>query len=167
MKRKEFLKTACPAVAFGFFGVTLLQACSSSDDGFNDENNYTGNDSNGNTNNNTNSGITVSGNNISIDLTNNAFAALRNTGGWMNILTQGVLVLRISDNSVRAFDNCCPHQGTKNAWSYSNQSFKCASHGNQFSIDGTTASCDSGATSGALTSYQATLSGDLLTIVKS
>ena len=166
MKRKEFLKTACPAVAFGFFGVTLLQACSSSDDGFNDENNYTGNDSNGNTNN-TNSGITVSGNNISIDLTNNAFAALRNTGGWMNILTQGVLVLRISENSVRAFDNCCPHQGTKNAWSYSNQSFKCASHGNQFSIDGTTASCDSGATSGALTSYQATLSGDLLTIVKS
>ena len=166
MKRKEFLKTACPAVAFGFFGVTLLQACSSSDDGFNDENNYTGNDSNGNTNN-TNSGITVSGNNISIDLTNNAFAALRNTGGWMNILTQGVLVLRISENSVRAFDNCCPHQGTKNAWSYSNQSFKCASHGNQFSIDGTTASCDSGATSGALTSYQSTLSGDLLTIVKS
>jgi Rieske Fe-S protein len=167
MKRKEFLKTACPAVAFGFFGVTKLQACYSTDGGCNGDNNYTGNDSNGNTNNNTNSGITVSGNNISIDLTNNAFAALRNTGGWMNILTQGVLVLRISENSVRAFDNCCPHQGTNIAWSYSNQSFKCASHGNQFSIDGTTASCDSGATSGALTSYQATLSGDLLTIVKS
>jgi hypothetical protein len=39
-----------------------LQACSS-DDGFNDENNYTGNDSN----NNTNTGITVSGSNINID----------------------------------------------------------------------------------------------------
>lgn len=157
MKRKEFLRTACPAVAFGFFGISFLEACSSGDDN-NDENN-------GNTTNDT-SGITVSGSTVSLDLNNAAFSALQNPGGWMNLLSQGILVLRISNNSFRAFSNCCPHQGTKNQWSYSNQSFRCSDHGNSYSIDGTASSCNSGAASGALKSYEATINGSTLSIVK-
>jgi cytochrome b6-f complex iron-sulfur subunit len=158
MKRKEFLRTACPAVAFGFFGISLLEACSASGD----DNTY---DNGGNTTNDT-SGISVSGSTVSLDLNNAAFSALQNTGGWMNLLSQGILVLRISNTSFRAFNNCCPHQGTKNQWSYSNNSFRCADHGNSFSIDGTASSCNSGATSGALKSYEATLNGTTLNIVK-
>lgn len=158
MKRKEFLKTACPAVAFGFFGITLLEACSPSGD----DNTYT--DPSNSTN--STSGITVSGTNVSIDLTNDTFSALRNTGGWMNILSQGLLVLRVSSTTVRAFSNCCPHQGTKNQWSYNNSKFRCGDHGNSYDLDGTISSCNSGKTSGALTSYEATLNGNSLNIVK-
>jgi hypothetical protein len=31
-KRREFLKNVCPSVALAFFGVTMLEACSSGGD---------------------------------------------------------------------------------------------------------------------------------------
>ena len=46
-----------------------------------------------------------------------------------------MLVLKISNSEFRAFDNCCPHSGSKDAWSFSNEQFKCNAHGNNFSID--------------------------------
>jgi phenylpropionate dioxygenase-like ring-hydroxylating dioxygenase large terminal subunit len=84
----------------------------------------------------------------------------------MNLLAQGILVLRISNTSFRAFSNCCPHQGTKNQWSYTNSKFRCGDHGNSYDLDGTISSCNSGKNSGALTSYEATLNGNTLNIVK-
>ena len=54
-KRREFLKNVCPSVALAFFGVTMLEACSSGgeDDSMNSggSNNNGGGDDNGNNNN--------------------------------------------------------------------------------------------------------------------
>ena len=77
-------------------------------------------------------------------------------------------VLKISNTEFRAFDNCCPHNGSQNSWSYSNNEFTCGTHGNSFNIDGSDVKdCNSGATSGGLKKYDASLSGDTLTVTTS
>ena len=48
-KRREFLKNVCPTVALAFFGVTMLEACSSG--GEDDSTNTGGNNNGGNSNN--------------------------------------------------------------------------------------------------------------------
>ena len=158
--RREFLKTTCPTVAFAIFGVTLIQACSSSDEPMPDPGN-----TNGGTNND-NAGITVNGNTVNIDLSHSNFSGLASVGGWSNVSAAGVLVLRVSSDSIRAFDNCCPHQGTKNQWSFNNSTFKCNNHGNSFGIGSNQQSCSSGASSGDLTEFSSSISENVLTINK-
>ena len=60
--RREFLKTTCPTVAFAFFGVSLIQACSSSEEPM-----PTVTTNSGQTNTDT-AGVTQNGNTITIDL---------------------------------------------------------------------------------------------------
>ena len=43
--RREFLKKVCPTIAFAFFGLSFLEACSTGDDSDNDSSG--GNDQNG------------------------------------------------------------------------------------------------------------------------
>ena len=50
--RREFLKKVCPTIAFAFFGLSFLEACSTGDDSDND--NSGGNDQNGGSDNNDN-----------------------------------------------------------------------------------------------------------------
>ena len=112
--------------------------------------------------------VDESGNTVTIDLTNSTFNSITNPGDYINLTAVGILLLKISNTNYRAFDNCCPHNGSKNAWSYSNEKFQCATHGNSFSIDGNDAKeCNSGSTTGGLKKYSASLSGDTLTITKS
>ena len=118
--RREFLKTTCPTVAFAFFGVSLIQACSSSEDPM-----PTVPTNNGQTNTDT-AGVTQNGNTITIDLNASNFSGLASVGSWMNLTSAGVLLLRVSTDTIRAFDNCCPHQGTRTQWSYGNNTFNCA-----------------------------------------
>lgn len=167
MERRKFLQNTCPTVTFAFFGLSFVQACSKSDD---EAANYSSN-SNGNSSARTvtnSAGINESGNTITLDLTNSNFSNLASPGDFVNLTSVDLLVLKISNSEFRAFDNCCPHNGSKNAWSYSNEKFQCATHGNSFSIDGNDAKeCNSGSTSGGLKKYSASLSGDTLTITKS
>jgi len=190
MERRKFLENTCPTVTFAFFGISFIQACSKSDDSISsytsNTNNIssqtnTTNTSTTNTSGSTSSGstssgssgssgngIVVSGNSVALDLTNSTFNNLNNPGDFVNLTSVGMLVLKISDTQFRAFDNCCPHNGSKDSWSYSNEQFICASHGNSFSIDGNDVKdCNSGATSGGLKRYNATLSGDTLTVTTS
>ena len=176
MERRKFLKNTCPTITFAFFGLSYIQACSKSDD---DSSSYSSNNSNivpdnissgnaGEGSTQTSSGIVSSGNNITIDLTNSNFSSLSNPGDFINLTSVGVLLLKISSSEFRAFDNCCPHSGTKNDWSYSNQEFTCNSHGNKFGIDGNNiVNCGSAATSGDLKTYSTSLAGDSLTITTS
>ena len=176
MERRKFLKNTCPTITFAFFGLSYIQACSKSDD---DSSSYSSNNSNivpdnisdgnaGGGSTQTSSGIVSSGNNITIDLTNSNFSSLSNPGDFINLTSVGVLLLKISSSEFRAFDNCCPHSGTKNDWSYSNQEFTCGSHGNKFGIDGNNVvNCGSSATSGDLKTYSTSLAGDSLTITTS
>jgi len=149
--RRNFLKEVCPTVAFAFFGVSFLEACSSGDDDLDTSNpdNGTG----------TNSGYTKSGNTYTIDLTNNKFNLISDPGGWMNGKSIGIpaLFLRISSTEIQAYTNVCPHQG-HTEWTYSNNLFKCsrtgANHGREYSDD-----CNS-----SLTCYNPVLNGNTLTL---
>ena len=170
MERRKFLQNTCPTVTFAFFGLSFVQACSKSDD---EASSYTSN-SNGNSSDpygndsQSSNGITESGNTITLDLTNSNFSNLASPGDFVNLTSVDLLVLKISNSEFRAFDNCCPHSGSKNAWSYANEEFKCGTHGNTFGIDGNNiVNCGSASTSGDLKTYSTSLNNDTLTITTS
>ena len=165
MDRRDFLQNTCPTITFAFFGLSYIQACSKSDDSdYNTStiiNNNSGNTSSGSTS----SGISVSGNIITLDLSNATFNGLNNPGDFINLTANELLVLKIGSNEFRAFDNCCPHNGTRNKWGFGNDKFTCGEHGNSFSIDGNNIkSCNSGSTDGGLKRYTTSLNGQTLTI---
>lgn len=175
-KRREFLTKVCPTVAFAVFGISFLEACSSDSttdlgttgaDGSNTSNNSTNNS--GTNNSNTTPAYTIDGDTITADLSNAFFDDLKNVGGYLNVTAISVLLLRTSTTEILAFDNCCPHAGTSNAWTYSdsNNRFRCANHGNSYGISqGGTARCSSGATSGNLARYTTTLNNNQLVVTK-
>jgi nitrite reductase/ring-hydroxylating ferredoxin subunit len=153
-KRRDFLKKVCPSVALAFFGVTMLEACSS---GGEEDSSSNGGDS-------SSKGYTVNGNTVVIDLNHSSFSSL-NSSGWMNFTAQNMLLLKIDSSTYRAFTNSCPHQGTRNAWSYntSEDKFKCSSHGNSYPSDCTTA----GTAGGALKCFTASFASNKLTVTTS
>jgi len=160
MDRRNFLQNTCPTITFAFFGLSYIQACSKGDDSVDNNsttvNNITGTASNG---------VSVNGNIITVDLSNATFSGLNNPGNYINLTANQLLILKISANEYRAFDNCCPHNGVRNKWSFGDDKFTCGEHGNSFSIDGSDVkACGSAATSGGLTRYTASLNGDILTI---
>ncbi|SUZ63445.1 uncharacterized protein METZ01_LOCUS16299 [marine metagenome] len=171
MDRRNFLKNTCPTITFAFFGLSYIQACSKSDDSdyntsIDNNTSIIINDNSGNTSSgNTSSGISVSGNIITLDLSNATFNGLNNPGDFINLTANELLVLKIGSNEFRAFDNCCPHNGTRNKWGFGNDKFTCGEHGNSFSIDGNNIkSCNSSSTSGGLKRYTTSLNGQTLTI---
>ena len=159
--RREFLKKVCPTIAFAFFGLSFLEACSTGDDSDND--NSGGNDQNGGSDNNDNNndplGFSSSGSIFTIDLTHPNFSNLSSVGGWMNGYSIGLsmLFLRISSDHIQAYTNVCPHQGTQNQWSLqSGNIFRCGNH--NYSFDST---CE---TSSSLPCYSTNIDGDNLIV---
>ena len=159
--RRDFLKKVCPTIAFAFFGLSFLEACSTGDDS--DYDNSGGNDQNGGTDNNDNNndplGFSSSGSIFTIDLTHPNFSNLSSVGGWMNGYSIGLsmLFLRISSDHIQAYTNVCPHQGTQNQWSLqSGNIFRCANH--NYSFDST---CE---TSSSLPCYSTNINGDNLIV---
>tara|TARA_B110000263_G_scaffold12471_1_gene10498 strand:- start:157 stop:624 length:468 start_codon:yes stop_codon:yes gene_type:complete len=152
-KRRKFLKNVCPSVALAFFGVTMLEACSS--EGEDSLSNGDGGPSN--------TGYTVNGNTIVIDLNHSSFSSL-NSNGWFNFKSQAMLLLKIDSSTYRAFTNVCPHQGNNNQWSYntSEDRFVCGAHNNSFPTDCTT----EGTAGGALACYSVSYSNGKLTVTK-
>ena len=73
-------------------------------------------------------GFFLEGKLLYIDITNDLYSKLQNTGEFINDSDHYVLLLRKTDETVLAFSNCCPHLGTSNRWSYSNESFRCTNH---------------------------------------
>ena len=173
MERRKFLQNTCPTVTFAFFGLSFIQACSKSDDegsSYSSNSNISGSagQSSQGSSTQTNNGINQSGGTVTLDLSNSTFSNLTNPGDFINLLSIDIIILKISNTEFRAFDNCCPHNGSKNSWSYSNNEFTCGTHGNNFNIDGNDVKdCNSGATSGGLKTYDASLSGDTLTVTTS
>jgi len=152
-KRRKFLKNVCPSVALAFFGVTMLEACSS--EGEDSLSNEDGGHSN--------TGYTVNGNTIVIDLNHSSFSSL-NSNGWFNFKSQAMLLLKIDSSTYRAFTNVCPHEGTNSQWSYntSEDKFVCGAHGNSFPTDCTTG----GSCCGTLACYSVSYSNGKLTVTK-
>jgi nitrite reductase/ring-hydroxylating ferredoxin subunit len=148
--RRDFLKKVCPTIAFAFFGLSFLEACSTGDDSDNNDNNDNNNDP---------LGYSSSGSVFTIDLTHPNFSNLSSVGGWMNGYSIGLsmLFLRISSDHIQAYTNVCPHQGTQNQWSLqSGNIFRCANH--NYSFDST---CE---TSSSLPCYSTNIDGDDLIV---
>jgi len=138
--RRSFIKTACKPIVLAAFGIPLIDACSTDD---------------------TSTDIIVP--NISevkprepliIDISNNTFVSLQDLGGWLNYTKESILLVRISEEEIRVFDNRCPHQGNRDRWSYDGSNFECGYHNNTYSDNCT----------GSLNCYGASLNGDSLTI---
>jgi nitrite reductase/ring-hydroxylating ferredoxin subunit len=163
-KRREFLTKVCPTVAFALFGISFLEACSS--ESTSDEGTVGFTDSKGSGN---ASAYTIDGNTIKADLNNAFFNKIKIVGGWMNFTEAGMLLLRTSTTQILAFNNCCPHAGTRNLWTFSDSSsrFTCGNHSNSYGTSqGGTANCSSGATSGNLARYTTTINENQLVVTK-
>lgn len=174
-KRREFLTKVCPTVAFALFGVSFLEACSSesvseietagvtdSNDDVNDSSDDSSNDSSNDA-----PAYIIDGDTITADLNNSFFDEIKDVGGWMMFSDAGVLLLRVGDDQILAFSDCCPHQGARTRWQFSNNRFTCQQHGNSYGTSqGGTANCSSGQTSGNLARYTTTISENQLTISK-
>ncbi len=171
MERKRFLQTI-----LGFLGIytaTQLTACSTEEEGGEDiileENNPPPSpqitDYNELKELTASNGLYRQGDMLYLDIQNETFAPLQNVEGFINSLDHYVLVLRTSDSTLKAFTNCCPHQGTINRWSYSNGEFTCGNHYNSYGTSsGNIAGCSAGQTSGNLRQFQASLDRDIITI---
>ena len=151
--RRSFLKEVCPTVAFAFFGVSFLEACSSGDEDVETTNpNNGGGGGTGSGTGNTGTGFTVNGNTYTIDLTHSNFSnptsnmgsGLSNVGGWMNGHSIGIpaLFLRISSTEIQAYSNECTHQNKRDWWELidNGSTFRCKHHGSTYATD----NCNSG-----------------------
>lgn len=143
--RRNFLKTACKPIVLATLGIPIIEACSSDEEQP---------EMNTNTLDNNNTTQSNSPSELEINLDDDRFKDLKQIGGWVNFTSENILLVRISDDEIRVFDNACPHQGARNRWSFDGSNFTCSNHGNSYA-----ASC-----SGSLKCYEATLDGNILTI---
>ena len=110
-------------------------------------------------------GSYTEGKKLYIDLSHQRYEAVKLVGDFVNDLDNGLLILRKDEENYLAFDNCCPHLGSRNLWTFSNNKFRCSNHGNSFGIGGGfTAFCSSNNRSGNLKQYGIALYKDLLTV---
>ena len=121
-------------------GVPLIEACSKNDDSLE---------------NSTNLGAASLNKTLIINLGNSKFNSLSSIGGWMNYKEENLLLIRISEDNIRAFDNACPHQGFRNGWSFDENIFTCSQHGNSF---------ENSCSDGGLKCYETSLKDNILTV---
>jgi cytochrome b6-f complex iron-sulfur subunit len=127
--RKEFLRTAGSAALFATLGIPFVTSCSGSTDALDDTGNggSIGDDT---------EGITISGNQVIIDLKSDAGSPLNSSGGWLLIREAQVLAVNVDGEVIRAFTSICTHQGCDTSWQFSNSLFTCTCHGSQFNTAG-------------------------------
>lgn len=102
---------------------------------------------------------------IYIDLAHKNFSKLNKLLDFSNLLDLGILLIRTDANTIKAFDNCCPHQGVKGSWTFENNRFKCNNHFNTFNITETNVvSCNSGSLSGGLMKYPTKIFKNILKV---
>ena len=152
--RKDFLRTAGSVSLFAALGIGFY-GCSSSTDATNttpptipDENAIT---------------ITGGGNTISIDLSNNSVANLREQGGWLLITAANTLIVNVDGDIFRSFTSVCTHQGCTTNWQFSNELFECTCHGSRFNTSG---SVVRGPANADLAEFTVSVEGDIVTINK-
>jgi cytochrome b6-f complex iron-sulfur subunit len=164
MDRAAFLKTAGSTALFAALGIAL-PGCGGGDPtspGSNVPPVVPPTDSGGGT-----PGLSLSGNVLSVDLSNTGFAGLKSGGGWLALVRTvsdrpiNVLVVNVDGSTLRAFSSVCPHQGCNNSWQYANDRFRCTCHDSIFENSGRRVS---GPATRDLTEFVTSRSGDTLSI---
>ncbi len=134
MDRKEFL-SALGLGSTALIAISCLQACSKTD------------------------AASGTGVDFTLDLTNGAYAALSNAGGYVTV--QGVVVARTTNNTYLAVSAACPHEGVNVEYQGNQNQFFCPAHGSYFSSTGARTA---GPAQRGLTQYQTALTGNSLRV---
>lgn len=149
--RRKFLEHAGVSVVLSTFGAAFFTACSSTDDADPMNPNPPGGSA---------SGIVISGNTITIDLT--IQTRLNTSGNWLLIENARTLVVNVND-SFTALTAVCTHEGCTTNWTFGNNRFTCNCHGSQFDPSGRVLN---GPATSPLTQFATQLNGSTLTIMK-
>ncbi|MGN6568799.1 MAG: ubiquinol-cytochrome c reductase iron-sulfur subunit [Flavipsychrobacter sp.] len=135
MERRDFFKSACALCGLALIPGALVESCT--------KQSYTG----------------PSNVNFTLDLTQSANAALNTVGGA--VIANGVIVIRSSAGTFNALSATCTHQGCQVGYNSSAQEIVCPCHGGTYNLSGKVLG---GPPPSALTTYTATLSGNILTV---
>ena len=158
MNRHEFNNKLCGAIIVSLFSSPIILGCSSEE--INDNQAVEGDDTKFDE-----TGYYIENGALYISISNNNYISLNEIGSYINDLENNKLILRKDEKSVLVFDNCCPHLGSRNRWSFVAGKFRCSNHGNSFGIGESNYSlCSSGATKGNLKQFPATLLNKIITI---
>jgi nitrite reductase/ring-hydroxylating ferredoxin subunit len=158
MNRQEFNNKLCGALIISLLSSPIISGCSSEEiiDNQGDE----GDDSKFDE-----TGFYIENGVLYVSISNNNYISLNDIGSFINDQVNNKLILRKDEKSVLVFDNCCPHLGSRNRWSFIAGKFRCSNHGNSFGIgDSNYSLCSSGATKGNLKQFPATLVGKKIVI---
>ena len=109
-------------------------------------------------------GITVNGNQVSLNLNTTNTERLKASGGWLLITQAQVIAVNVDGTTIRAFSSVCTHQGCATNWQFSGGIFECTCHGSLFNTSGQVVR---GPAATNLPEYNVTRSGDTVTITKS
>jgi nitrite reductase/ring-hydroxylating ferredoxin subunit len=165
MKRKKFIGAVCPAIVVVMFAAPFLVSCSKDEKileipmteeeaAYLELKKQMGD-----------SGFFTDGKKLHIDTSHKDYSKLETVSEFINDLENGLLLLRKDEKNIMAFDNCCPHLGSRNQWSFSNNKFRCNNHGNSFGIETEfTSYCSSNSNSGNLRQYPVIIYEDIITI---
>ncbi|MBW7997918.1 MAG: Rieske (2Fe-2S) protein [Candidatus Glassbacteria bacterium] len=116
---------------------------------------------------NDNGGGNASG--LAIDISQSQYSALANVGGTVSLSgtslsglpSNGIFIIRSSQTSVTVLSRTCTHQGCQVGSFNSGGIATCPCHGSQYNTMG---SVVQGPATGSLTSYSATLEGNIIEI---
>jgi len=96
---------------------------------------------------------------FTIDLSNSAYTALKNTGGYVN--QNNIVIVHASTGEYIALSNICTHAGCTVNFNNSTSNFSCPCHGSVFAEDG---SVVIGPARSPLKKYNTSLTGNSLRI---
>lgn len=103
--------------------------------------------------------VTPQNKDFTLDLTDNAYAPLKNNGGY--VITNDVVVARTLDGNYAAATVICSHEQQKCISYTSNNEWECAAHGARFSLNGGGLNSKGGK---GLKTYQTALNGTTLRV---
>lgn len=150
-ERREFIRKSGALAAMSLFGVAFFTSCGSDDDTQPNPNPPVGG-----------SGITVSGNTITVNL--DLATALANTGGWALVVEAQTLIVNTGSDNFSALTSVCTHSNCDRNWTFASNVFTCTCHGSRFNTSGAVLT---GPAIQPLKSYATSLSGKTLTVTKS
>ncbi|ARA94132.1 hypothetical protein AWN76_013865 [Rhodothermaceae bacterium RA] len=149
--RRDFLRTSCCSAALFAMGWSLT-GCDSS--GMEEETEDPPSPE---------SGITISGNTITLDLTGTQANVLAQAGGFLFIQAAKTVAINVNGQTIRAFTSVCTHQQCDiNA--FQNDAMVCPCHGSRFNTSGQVVQ---GPASAPLTEYAVSRDGNTVVITKS
>ncbi|WP_111670981.1 ubiquinol-cytochrome c reductase iron-sulfur subunit [Algoriphagus litoralis] len=149
--RRKFLEKTGASIVLATFGAAFFTSCSSTDDADPTNPNPPGGSS---------SGITISGNSISINLS--IQSALNTSGNWLLIENARTLVANVNGSFV-ALTSVCTHSGCDRNWTFGNNRFTCTCHGSVFDPRGQVLQ---GPATAPLTQFGTQVSGTTLVVTR-